>query len=246
MGENKKKIFWVTPADGVLEQMDGQTLYSKYTNRTFIEEIQFDDSSMGKLMSSKYPSETEVILKSNPPKYWVKWEKNPIKISNIEKIINSEKISEIEPEERLYVTRNKVSKRTRYIMNKSYMRVTPKGIESQGIPNTVDETFASLVNMCYFMVEKNTIANMKSPNSKISNDRIRRYSEIMDIISQRENILLTSLMSAYTEPSSTMLNRSYFLSALYGSSTVNAILNDLYYRNYSQQVESITQLWDSL
>ena len=79
MGENKRNFFWVNPADGVLEQVSDQTLYSKYTNRSFIEEIQFDDSSMGKLMSSKYPSETEVILKSTPPKHWVKWEKTPIK-----------------------------------------------------------------------------------------------------------------------------------------------------------------------
>lgn len=242
----KKQEFWVTPADGVLEEIDNDNQYYTYTNHRFIEEIQCDDSSMSKLMSSKYPSETTVTLKSHPPSYWTKWTRNPIQTSEIEKLMKSEDIEEISPKERLYITRSDVSKRTRLIMNKCHMKVTVKGIESQGIPETTDKTFATLVNMCYFMVEKNTIANMKNSSSKISNDRIRRYSTIMEIISRRENILSTSLMSAYTEPSSTMLDRMYFLSALYGSSTVNAMVNDLYYRNYYQQVDSITQLWNSL
>ena len=53
MGKNQ--IFWVTPADGVLEEVDNNNQFHTYTNRNFIEEIQFDDSSMSKLMSSKYP-----------------------------------------------------------------------------------------------------------------------------------------------------------------------------------------------
>ena len=242
----KNQIFWVTPADGVLEEVDSDSQFHTYTNHSFIEEIQFDDSSMSKLMSSKYPSETTITLKSDPPQHWKEWAKKPIQTSVIESLMKPEEIEEISPKDRLYITRSDVSKRTRLIMNKCYMKVTPKGIESQGIPDSTDETFSALVNMCYFMVEKNTIANMKSSSSKLSNDRIRRYSAIMEIISRRENILSTSLMSAYIEPSSTMLDRMYFLSALYGSSTVNAMVNDLYYRNYYQQVESATQLWDSL
>lgn len=240
----KDQVFWVTPADGVLEEIDD--LEHKYDNHSFIEEINFDDSSMSKLMSSKYPSETIVTLKSEPPSYWKKWVKTPIQTPLIEEIIKPEEIEEIPPGERLYVTRNDVSKRTRLIMGKSHMRVTTKGVESQGIPDTTSDAFASLVNMCYFMIEKNTIANMKDNNSKLSNDRIRRYSTIMDTVSRRENVLSTSLMSAYTDPSSTMMDRTYFLAALYGVSTVNAMVNDLYYRNYYKQVESITQLWDSL
>lgn len=240
----KEQVFWVTPADGVLEEINSAE--HKYGNSSFIEEIEFDTSSMSKLMSSKYPSETTITLKAEPPSYWKKWVKVPINTSDIEDIINVEEIDEIPPEKRLYVTRNEVSQRTRLIMKKSYMKVSTKGIESQGIPDTTAETFATLVNMCYFMIEKNTIANMKDINSKLSNDRIRRYSTIMDTISKRGNVLSISLMSAYTEPSSTMMDRTYFLAALYGTSTVNAMVNDLYYRNYYQQVESITQLWKSL
>ena len=203
MGKNQ--IFWVTPADGVLEEVDSDSQFHTYTNRNFIEEIQFDDSSMSKLMSSKYPSETTITLKSDPPQHWKKWVKKPIQTSAIESLMKPEEIEEISPKDRLYITRSDVSKRTRLIMSKCHMKVTPKGIESQGIPDSTDETFSTLVNMCYFMVEKNTIANMKSSNSKLSNDRIRRYSAIMEIISRRENILSTSLMSAYIEPSSTCL-----------------------------------------
>lgn len=236
------KVFWVTSGDGVLEPVSE----NEFTNESFVRELESDDSAMSKLMCSSYPSITTVRIGGNIPKHWSKWEKTPLKTNRIEGIVKELSIKEIRSEDRLYVSRNDASRRTREIMKHSRMQVTPRGIESLGVPPTIDDTFASLVNLCYFVIEKNTIANMKSKSSKVSQDRIRRIAIIVDALGIRSNVLETALISAYTEPSVTMMSRAYFLSALYGISTVNAMVNDLYYKTYHTQVDSIMALWESL
>ena len=42
-----------------------------------------------------------------------------------------------------------------------------------------------------------------------------------------------------------MLNRSYLLADIYGLTTVNLIINDIYYRVCRKQVNNLLELWEN-
>lgn len=230
---------WVTKSDGIVRKKG-----EKYTNENFVKKIHDDPSPMSKYMKSLYPSPVSIKLMGETiPKSWIQWEEEEIDIKKIEENISLP--VEYSGEKRLTISKSEVSERIRYCMSNSNMNVTPRGIKDNGVPLNPALTFSSIINALYLIVDKNTTASVRRKNDiDIPLDKKIKYKKTVDIVNNRGNILQVLLISAYVEPSTTMLNRAYLLADIYGLTTVNLIINDVYYRLCKKQVENLVDLWE--
>lgn len=235
MDENN--LIWVTKSDGILRK-EGEV----YSNKRFVEKIANDTTPIGRYMASFYPTSIDIRLLSDKiPSSWVQWEYEDIDVDKMESLIHLP--DEVYGLDRLTLSKSEVSKRIRECMESSFMTVTPRGIKSKGVPDTPIETFATIVSSAYLSVEKNTTASVRRKNNvNIPLDKKKRFENTLDIISKRTNILQTMLTSAYVEPAPTIINRAYLLGEIYGMSTVNAVLNDIYYRKCAEQTKAVLEL----
>lgn len=230
---------WVTKSDGIVRKVDDY-----FTNKNFVEKIHNDSSSMSRYMNSLYPTPVTIKLMNDTiPKSWIQWEEEEINIKEIEK--NIVLPQEYSGEKRLTISKSEVSERTHHCMRNSNMSVTPRGIKDKGVPLTPTLTFSSIINTIYLIVDKYTTASVRrKENIEIPLDKKMKYKKTVDIVNNRDNILQVLLISAYIEPSSTMLNRAYLLADIYGLTTVNLIINDIYYRVCRKQVNNLLELWE--
>lgn len=228
--------FWLTKSDGVVNQIDER----RYSNSRFVDAVRSDDTPMGKLMQSRFPTETVItLLGEGVPGHWVKWENRTLDIPKVDSLIVS--FPEVPTEDRLHMTRGEISQRTRQVMDEAKMSVTPRGIKNNSGPLGPEELTASIVHGVYHMFEKHTLASMKSRKAPLSADKRIRLQTAKDILSQRRNVLEIALLNSYIEPSPTMMSRAYHLGAVYGMGMVNAVINDVYHRHYHDQVTSIME-----
>ena len=237
--------YWVTKKDGVVQKKNNDEKLV-FDNDNFVTTIFSDDSPMSKIMRSFYPTETTITLMNDKePESWTRWEKKNIVPKNIEKIL-SDFPQEIPLEERLTVSRGEQSKRTRSVLSSAYMSVTPRGIKNKEVPPTPEDSFASLVSIVYHLIEKNTVASLKTKDNTVSPDKKEKIEYVYNIVHNRGNVIDVALLSSYVEPSPTLINRTYELSSLYGVYTVHAIVNDVYYRTFIEQVREIEKLWENI
>ncbi len=230
---------WVTKSDGIVRK-EGDS----FTNNNFVKKIHEDSSPMSKYMKSLYPSPVSIKLMGDTiPKSWTQWEIEDINIKEIEKNIVLPK--EYSGEQRLTISKSEMSERIRHCMSNANMNVTPRGIKDNGVPSNPTLTFSSIINTLYLIVDKNTTASVRRKNNiDVPLDKKLKFKKTVDIVNNRDNILQVLLISAYIEPSSTMLNRAYLLADIYGLTTVNLIINDIYYRKCKQQVNNLVELWE--
>jgi len=230
---------WITKSDGVIRK-DGD----RFTNKNFVEKIRTDPSAMGRYMNALYPAPVDIKLLSDTiPKSWVQWEEEGIHIPDIEKNINIPQ--DYSGDKRLTISKGEMSTRIRHCMEYANMSVTPRGIKNKGVPETPTLTFSSIINSIYLMVDKNTTASIRRKNNiDIPIGKREKFKKIVDIVKNRDNILQVLLLTAYVEPSSTMLNRAYLLADIYSLTTVNVVINDVYYRKCKDQVDNLIDLWE--
>lgn len=226
--------FWLTKSDGVVNNI-GE---NRYSNSCFVEAVRSDDSPMGKLMQSRFPTETVItMLGDTTPDHWVRWDNRPLNVPLIDKMMVE--FTEVPATDRLHLSRGDISTRTREVMSAARMTVTPRGIKNNSGPLTPEELASSIVHGVYHMVEKHTLASMKSQNSPLSADKRVRFHSAREILTERRNVLDIALLNSYIEPSPTMMSRAYHLGAVYGMGMVHAVINDVYHRHYRDQVESV-------
>lgn len=232
---------WLTRVDGVVSEVEPGV----YTNDRFVTAIRSDDTPMGKLMHSRFPSPTTIkTMNGEPSQHWIKWEDKPLDMD----VVNSMMVDfeEIKPEDRLHLTRGVISSRTREVMSAADMTVTARGIRDDSMMTSPEQVLVTVVHGVYHMVEKHTLASMKNSTSVLSTSKKTRFRVTHDILTEHGNVLDVALLSSYIEPSPTLMSRAYHLGALYGMGMIHAVINNTYHRHYHAQVSSVASCWNSI
>lgn len=247
MGRNddkKESVVWVTPSDGVVYKKNGED--NVFTNEKFVQEVSKDKSAIGYMMASSFPAETTITLSKGVPESWVKWaipEDVDMCFTECEKIISQhEKLPEIPGGDRLWIPRKDQSIRIRHILKYANFIVSPRGIKSNGIPKTINDTIVSTVYSIYAMVEKSTIASIQSrKRNHVSPKRLSNMLAAYDIVSRRKNIADVLMITSYAEPSTTASLRFYYLTTILGLDNTHRICDRLYYGFFETQLYSIEE-----
>lgn len=228
---------WVVPGLGLVHS----TGEKKFSNSSFIETIRKDNSTMGNFMSTKFQSETEVSLSKNIPSSWVQW--NVIDVKNIGLKVSSDFFPEEIPGcSRMMVPRGEQMKRQREMIPRMNMVFKGRGIRENNVPESVQDAFASIICGLYMIVEKNTIMSKKKEENAISKDRLQKIFSVYDIVAREKNIVDVFLVSCYTEPSATMLDRVFFLADIYGVDETKNMIDEYYYHYCEKQVDSLSEM----
>lgn len=234
---------WVTPSDGVIEKIDD----THYSNSNFVSMIHSDTSSLGYMMSSQFPTPTSITLRGDIPPSWVQWHiptmsDDDIADSVIQRLSSMNDIPEIPGNERLWIPKKKQSQRIRHIAPMAFFSVTSRGIISQGIPPSVIDALASIVAGVYMIVERATIASIKSKQkTTVSPSRKTKITTAYDIISSRHHVATSSLISVYAEPSTTTAMRLFYVSCVLGVERTHKICDMVYYTVCEEQLFSIEE-----
>ena len=225
------KLVWVSKADGVIKNNGAD-----YSNEEFVNTILNDTTSMGKFMSTIFPSPTKIVLNGSTPASWIPWEV-PERIE-IEKINISNTLEEIPFEKRMFVSRGELSSRVRALGDICHYSVSYKGITDSGVPDNIYSTIESIVNICYALVERNTTASLSSQKRKASPLKRSKYAATEELI-KTSSVIDLALLESYSEPSIALMKRFYCLASIYGSDNIKAIVNEVYANSYKRQIDSV-------
>lgn len=245
-GSNNMRKAWVTKSEGIINEIDD----SLYSNEKFIESIKKDDSPLGKLMQSSYPSSTTIRIQGgNIPPHWTQWDvPESLDEGVIKEILTAELevIGEIPYDERIWKKKIELSDRINHLAKISHYQVTHSGIKDAGMPDTIEECVASIVSIAYMLLEKNTVSTMKKTSKKkpsIPQARRGKFNNSLDIV-EKGNISNACLINAYVEPSIIMRKRLFCVMSLYGNSVIQDTIDRIYFNTCSKQVESIKKMMD--
>lgn len=232
------KPVWIVPNIGLVEKTGDKS----FNNDTYVGEIHADSTPMGNLMRLSYPTTTNIKIVAETPPHWVQWEPQPLNTLG-ESITHAVMPEEIPGDTRLWVPRGEQSQRTRSIARAALFHTTPRGIVDKGIPHSIEENFASIIYGLYMLVEKNTVASIKDKKkTSVSGGRMKKMLAVADIIVQRENIVDVCLVSGYTEPSSTLMQRIYYMAGVYGVNATKKAIDDVYFTHFEEQAYSVEEM----
>lgn len=234
------KEVWITKSSGIVRKVNSDT----WSNEEFINTIHSDNSSMSKLMQSRFPTSTTIrTLSGNPPEKWNAWIlTSDIDVEYIKNICSKSVPEVLAPEKRLYQSRLSVSDRYRNILSASSMYISPRGIKIGHLPDSINDAVADIVLSLHFLIEKETIASIGGGNSnKITRARSEQYRRAQTIVdNEQEDIFSFILHSAYTQPSVNAMLRLFEVGSVVGVDNVKEIVSTIYRSIYTEQIQSIT------
>lgn len=234
---------WINPSDGVVRKKDEST----YDNSRFVSMIHEDKTALGYMMSMRYPAATTTVLQGEIPSFWSQWDIPEIDSQDIidqccTKLDGLSSLEEIKGSERLWVPRKEQSKRMRHIASYAGFSVSVKGITSLGSPQSVVDCITQVVAGIYAIIEKTTIASIRSKDKKsVAPTRMKKMNACFDILTRRENIAEISIISSYSEPSSTTALRLFYLYDVLGKDLTHEICDSIYYAVCEEQLYSIEE-----
>lgn len=236
MSSEKNKV-WIVPNIGVVERVGDNT----FSNEEYVEEISRDLSPMGRLMHLSYPTTTTITLQGDIPPHWVEWD-----VMDEEDIDNTLTLGgfpqEIPGDKRLWIPRGEQSKRMRSIAPHAFFTPTPRGFTNSGVPPTIADNFSAIIHGIYMIIEKNTVASIKDKTkTTLPSSRTKKVFSVSDILHEKSNIADVCLVSAYTEPSTTTMQRIHYLAGVYGSGKIKEMIDSSYLDYCEEQVFSVEE-----
>ena len=245
---NQNSMVWATPGDGIIRPTEKP---NQYTNESFVSLVHEDNTALGYMMSSRFPTPTTITLMSGIPSSWVRYNTLSSDEELIESSINfllpSTSIGEIDGSERLWVPKRKQSQRLRHIAPFAHMKVSPQGIQSKGTPESIIKLLSSVVAGVYMIVEKSTVSSItKKLNFSISTSRKTKMNTAYDIVSRRNRVAESCLIASYAEPSTTTALRLFYLYEVLGVERTHRLCDRVYYSLYEDQLFSIEEIMSTI
>ena len=234
---------WINPSDGVVRKKNE----SQFNNLRFVSMIHDDKTALGYMMSMRYPASTNITLKGDIPNSWEQWDVPEISVCDIidkccKELEGLLSIGEIDGSQRLWIPRKEQSQRMRHIVPYAGFSISPRGINPVGAPKDVIECITQVVAGVYAIVEKNTVASIKNKEKKrLASVRVKKMNTCFDIISRRQNVAEASIISSYSEPSSTTALRLFYLYDVLGKELTHYICDSIYYSLYEDQLHSVEE-----
>lgn len=228
---------WIAPSLGLMNKVGDNT----YSNEEFINTISRDDTPIGQLMSMNYGLPTVVTVTQGVPASWVQWDVDDTENVSVD---TSDFFSpeEILGDKRLWVPRGVQSKRIRSMMGHAGFSIKNKGLVSTGTPESLELCIKNIVYAIYMVAEKNTIASLKNTsNSSVSKSRMKKMLTAYDVIHDNTRLIDICLLSAYSEPSVSTMERFFYVSTVLGEKRALEIINNLYHDFFEEQVFSIEE-----